>query len=200
LAIHPKVVRPRWKSKAIGSDVGLDLTAPSDAASAVESRQDRRLALWGGLILGVLALADLTVRVVSKESTLTRVKQELQAQFTQSFGTGAGPGEELDVARFRVAQLDKSLAIIDRSRNNVLASLSDLAKQLPPGIPLTIRELTIEGLSVHLEGETSSFDAVEKIKQAFLNQVFQGISVTDTRVGAVPNQVVFRLAYTVQRP
>jgi general secretion pathway protein L len=56
-------------------------------------------------------------------------------------------------------------------------------------------------LSVHLEGETSSFDAVEKIKQAFLsNQVFQSISVTDTRVGAVPNQVVFRLAYTVQRP
>jgi general secretion pathway protein L len=201
LAIHPKVVRPRWKTKAIGSDVGLDLTAPSDAASAVESRQDRRLALWGGLILGVLALADLTVRVVMKESTLTHVKQELQAQFTQSFGAGAGPGEELDVARFRVAQLDKSLAIIDRSRNNVLASLSDLAKQLPPGIPLTIRELTIEGLSVHLEGETSSFDAVEKIKQAFLsNQVFQGISVTDTRVGAVPNQVVFRLAYTVQRP
>ena len=182
-------MRPRWKTKAIGSDVGLDLTAPSDAASAVESRQDRRLALWGGLILGVLALTDLTVRVVSKESTLAHVKQDLQAQFTQSFGAGAGPGEELDVARFRVAQLDKSLAIIDRSRNNVLASLSDLAKQLPPGIPLTIRELTIEGLSVHLEGETSSFDAVEKIKQAFLsNQVFQGISVTDTRSAPCPTK------------
>jgi general secretion pathway protein L len=201
LAIHPKVVRPRWKTKAIGSDVALDLTAPGDAASAVESRQDRRLAIWAGLILGLLALADLTVRVVIKDSTLTHVKQELQAQFAQSFGAGAGPGEELDVARYRVAQLDKSLAVIDTSRNNVLASLSDLAKQLPPGVPLTIRELTIEGQSVHLEGETNSFDAVEKIKQAFVsNQVFQGVSVSDTRVGAVPNQVVFRLAYTVQRP
>jgi general secretion pathway protein L len=66
---------------------------------------------------------------------------------------------------------------------------------------LTVRELTIEGLSVHLEGETSSFDAVEKIKQAFVsNQAFQGAAVTDTRVGAVANQVVFRLTYTVQRP
>ena len=201
LAIHPKVVRPRWKTKTIGSDVALDLTAPSDAVSAVESRHDRRLALWGGLLLGLLALADLTVRVVIKESTLTHVKQELQAQFVQSFGASAGPGEELDVARYKVAQLEKSLVVIDTGRNNVLASLSDLAKQLPSGIPLAIRELTIEGLSVHLEGETNSFDAVEKIKQAFAsNSVFQGVSVSDTRVGAVPNQVVFRLAYTVQRP
>jgi general secretion pathway protein L len=201
LAIHPKVVRPRWKTKTIGSDVALDLTAPSDAVAAVESRQDRRLALWGGVILGLLALADLTVRVVIKESTLTHVKQELQAQFVQSFGTSAGPGEELDVARYKVAQLEKSLVVIDTGRNNVLASLSDLAKQLPSGIPLTIRELTIEGLSIHLEGETNSFDAVEKIKQAFAsNSIFQGVSVSDTRVGAVPNQVVFRLAYTVQRP
>src|SRR5690349_14846799 len=201
LAIHPKIVRPRWKSKTIGSDVALDLTAPAEAASAGESRQDRRLALWGGLILGLLAVADLSVRVMVKNSTLTQVKQELQAQFAQSFGAGAAPGEELDVARYRVAQLDKSLSVIDSSRNNVLANLSDLAKQLPPGIPLTIRELTIEGLSVHLEGETSSFDAVEKIKQAFgSNQAFQGAAVTDTRVGAVANQVVFRLTYTVQRP
>ena len=82
-----------------------------------------------------------------------------------------------------------------------MANLSDLAKQLPAGIPLVIRELTVEGLSVHLEGETNSFDSVEKIKQAFVsNQTFQGASVTDTRVGAVANQVVFRLTYTVQRP
>jgi len=203
LAIHPKIVRPRWKQKAIGSDLGLDLTATAEAASArtSESRHDRRLALWGGIILTVLALMDLSVRVFVKQSTLTQVKQGLQAQFVQSFGEGAGPGEELDVARYRVGQLDKRLTVIDRTRNNVLANLSDLAKQLPPGIPLTIRELTVEGLAIHLEAETNSFDSVEKIKQAFsANQLFQGVSVTDTRVGAAANQVVFRLTYTVQRP
>ena len=202
LAIHPKIIRPRWKPKSIGSDLGLDLTATAEAASArtSDSRQDQRLALWGGLILAVLALTDLSVRVWVKQSTLTQVKQGLQAQFVQSFGEGASPGEELDVARYRVAQLDKSLAVIDHSRNSVLANLSDLAKQLPQGIPLTIRELTVEGASVHLEGETNSFDSVEKIKQAFgTNQLFQGVSVSDTRVGAAANQVVFRLTYTVQR-
>jgi general secretion pathway protein L len=79
--------------------------------------------------------------------------------------------------------------------------LSELAKQIPAGIPLTIRDLTIEGAAVHLEAETSSFDAVEKIKQAFMaSPAYQGTSVTDTRVGAAANQVVFRLTYTVQRP
>jgi general secretion pathway protein L len=203
LAIHPKIVRPRWKAKAIGSDVGLDLSATADATSARsgESRQDRRLVVWGGLILGVLALIDLSVRLMVKDSTLTNLKLGLQSQFVQSFGEGASPGQELDVARSRVAQLDKSLAVIDWSRNSALMNLSDLAKQLPVGISLTIRQLTVEGVSVHLEGETNSFDSVEKLKQAFAsNPLFQAVAVTDTRVGAVANQVVFRLTYTVQRP
>ena len=82
-----------------------------------------------------------------------------------------------------------------------LAGLAELTKQFPAGVPLTVRDLTIEGAGVHLEAETNSFDSVEKIKQAFLaNPAFQGVAITDTRVGAAANQVVFRLAYTVQRP
>jgi general secretion pathway protein L len=203
LAIHPKIVRPRWKAKAIGSDLAVDLNATARAASAQSdvSRQDRRLALWGALLLGLLALADLSVRLMMKESTLTEIKQGLQAQFAQSFGAGASPGDEIDVARYRVTQIDKSLAVIDGSRVRVLATLSELAKQIPAGVPLIIRELTIEGGTVHLEGETATFDAVDKIKQAFTaGGAFQDASVTDTRVGAGANQVVFRLNYTVPRP
>ncbi|MBA5865508.1 MAG: hypothetical protein GDA67_02295 [Nitrospira sp. CR1.3] len=203
LAIHPKIVRPRWKAKAIGSDLAVDLNAGADAASAqtAASRQDRRLALWGGLLLGMLALIDLSVRVYVKDSSLTEIKQGLHAQFVQSFGEGSSTGEEIDVARYRVAQLEKSLSVIDGSRSNMLAHLSSLAKQLPPGVPLTVRELTIDGSTVHLEGETLSFDAVEKIKQAFsAGGKFQEVSVSDTRVGSAANQVVFRLTYTVPQP
>lgn len=203
LAIHPKIVRPRWKPKSIGSDLAVDLNAGTGTASAQAdaSRQDRRLALWGAALLGILALVDLSVRVMVKDSTLKAVKQGLHAQYVQTFGEGASPGEEIDVARYRVGQIDKSLAIIDGSRSNMLAHLSSLAKQLPAGVPLTIRELTIDGSTVHLEGETTSFDAVEKIKQAFSNgSLFQDVTVSDTRVGAQANQVVFRLTYTVPQP
>ena len=203
LAIHPKIVRPRWKMRAIGSEVALDLNRPIVSVSTKDEaqRKERRLAIWGAVILGLLALLDLSVHMLVKEASLKEMKQALQAQFVQSFGGEPSPGEELDVARFRVAQVEKRLAVIDGGRHNALANLSELAKQIPPGIKLTIRMLTIEGADIHLEGDTTSFDAIEKIKQAFAaNPAFQSVSISDARVGATANQVVFRLTYQVQKP
>ena len=203
LAIHPNIVRPRWKSRLAGSNLALDFKAGSDASSATAdlSKRDRRLAVWGALILAVLAIGDLSVRVVLKDLTVKDLKSGLQAQYEHTFGPGAGPGEELDQARYRVAQLEKSLSSVDNTRYNVLAGLAELVKHVPPGVPLKIRELTIDGTSIHLEGETTTFDAVDKIKQAFAaDETFLDVSISDTRVGAVPNQVVFRLTYAVQRP
>src|SRR5262245_59544270 len=203
LAIHPKVVRPRWKAKAIGSDLAVDLNADSDStvAQKATSRHDRQLAIWGALLLAVLAVGDLAVRAYVKETSLKEIKQSLHAQYVQSFGEGASVGEELDVGRYKVAQLEKSLSVIDGSRFSMLAHLSSLTKELPPGVPLTVRDLTIDGSTVHLEGETQSFDAVEKIKQAFsAGAKFQDVAVSDTRVGSAANQVVFRLTYTVAQP
>ena len=203
LSIHPNIVRPRWKSRRAGSGLALDFKAGSDAASATGtvSKQDRRLALWGGIILAILAVIDLSVRVVLKDLTVTNLQREIQAQYEQTFGPGANPGEELDQARYRVSQIEKGLSVVDGTHYNVLAGLAELVKHVPPGAPLTVRELTIDGTSTHLEGETTTFDAVEKIKQAFVaTETFQDVSISDTRVGAVPNQVVFRLTYTVHQP
>jgi general secretion pathway protein L len=203
LAIHPNIVRPRWKSRLAGSGLAIDFKSGTDAASTTTdvSKQDRRLALWGGLILAVLGLLDLSVRVALKDSTVKNLKSGLQAQYEQTFGPGASPGEELDQARYRQSQLEKGLSILDGTHYNVLAALAELVKHVPPGVPLKVRDLTIDGTSVHLEGETTTFDAVEKIKQAFVtDETFQDVSISDTRVGAVPNQVVFRLTYMVQRP
>lgn len=203
LAIHPKIVRPRWKNRAIGSDLALDFKASSDRAEAAGevTRKDKKLAIWGAVILGLLALTDLSTRVWLKDQTVKDLKRGLQMQYEQSFGPGAGPGEELDQARYRLAQVEKGLAVVDSSRSGMLSTLSQLVKQLPPGVALKVRELTIDGTSVHLEGETTSFDSVDKIKQAFVaSPAFQDAAMTETRVGAVPNQVVFRLTYTVQQP
>ena len=203
LAIHPKIVRPRWKTKVIGSNVAVDLNASAEHGSASSdlAKQDRRFAFWGVLLLLILGSVDLFVHVIVKDRTLQQLKQGLQTQFVQSFGGSVGSGEELDVARYRVGQLEKSLGVIDGRQHQVLVSLSTLASHIPSGVSLTIRDLTIEGSAVHLEGETTSFDAVEKIKQTFVvDGTFRDVSVSDTRVGAVANQVIFRLAYSVEQP
>ena len=66
---------------------------------------------------------------------------------------------------------------------------------------IKVRELTVDGSVILMEGETSSFDAVERIKQAFeVSPHLREVSVTETRVGASPNQVVFRMTVTVEKP
>ena len=202
LAIHPKIVRPRWKSRSTDASLAVDLKEASALGqeSADTAKQDRRLALWGALAIGLLALLDLSVRFVLKDSSVTQLKQALQMQYEQTFGSGAAPGEELDQARYRLSEVEKGLSVVDGSRTNILAMLAELGKQIPPGVPLKIRELTIDGGTVHLEGETVSFDAVERLKQIFVSAGhIQDVSVTDTRVGAMPNQVIFRVNYSVKR-
>lgn len=203
LAIHPKIVRPRWKNRSGDTGLALDLKEASafgqDRSGTVA--QDRRVAIWGALVIGLLALFDLSIRFVLKDSAFTHLKQSLQAQYEQTFGAGATPGEELDQARYRLLRVEKSLSVVDGSKTLVLAMLAELGKQVPPGVPLKIRELTIDGPMVHLEGETVSFDAVEKLKQTFMSTAhIQDVIVTDTRVGAVPNQIVFRLNYSLKQP
>jgi general secretion pathway protein L len=203
LAIHPKIVRPRWKSRSTDAGLAVDLKEASALGQETtgSEKQNRQLAMWGALVIGLLALSDLSVRFVLKDSTLTQLKQSLQMQYEQTFGAGAAPGEELDLARYRLSQVEKGLSVVDGSRTTILATLAELGRQIPPGVPLKIRELTIDGGTVHFEGETVSFDAVEKLKQIFMSAGhIQDVTVADTRVGAVPNQVVFRLNYSVKRP
>jgi general secretion pathway protein L len=63
-----------------------------------------------------------------------------------------------------------------------------------------VRELTVDGASILMEGETISFDAVERLKQTLASSSqLKDVAVTETRVGAGPNQVVFRMAVTVEK-
>ncbi|HSN04722.1 MAG TPA: pilus assembly protein PilM [Nitrospira sp.] len=203
LAIHPKIVRPRWRFKPTPAGLAVDLKAVSDAAApqTETSPRDRRLALLGAVLLGTLAIADGVVHLTLKEQRLGQLKRTLQSQYEQGFGPGAAPGEELDQARFRLAAVEKSLSAIDGSEGRLLATMAIFMKQMPAGLPVKVRELTVDGGIVLLEGETTSFESVEKIKQTFSSgNQFKEVAVSETRVGASPNQIVFRMSATVVQP
>ncbi|MDH5667605.1 MAG: type II secretion system protein GspL [Nitrospira sp.] len=203
LAIHPKIVKPRWRFKPSPLGLALDLKGLTEKAEAQSDAivQNRRLAVGAAIMISVLAIIDFSVHLLLQDTRVTNLKAALQTQYEQTFGTSAAPGDELDQARYRIGSLDKTLAVIDKSQGNVLPTLSTFIKQLPPGTSVKVRELTVDNGTILLEGETTSFDAVEKIKHTFAtNSRFQDVSVTDTRVGATPNQVVFRMTVTVDQP
>ncbi len=201
LAIHPKIVRPRWRFTASSNGLALDLKGISDAAAAKAetSGQDRRLAIGAALVLGVLALADISIHIMLKDRRVAQLKTTLQQHYEQAFGSSALPGDELDQARYRLGEVEKALHVIDGDHAKVLATLSTFVKQLPAETSVKVRELTVDGRVIVIEGETSSFDAVERVKQTLTaNQQIQEVSVTETRVGAAPSQVIFRMNVTVR--
>ncbi len=202
LAIHPKIVRPRWRFKPSPTGLALDLkSVTEEGAKQGTSQADRRLAIGAAIVVGILALADVGVHFSLKDKRAASLKAALQQQYEQAFGSSAAPGDELDQARYRLESVSKALSIVDSTQGNVLATLSTLVKQLPTGTPVKVRELTVDGAIVLMEGETTSFDAVEKIKQTLIGSApIQEVSVTETRVGASPNQVVFRMSVTVKQP
>ncbi len=203
LAIHPKIIRPRWRFKPSPIGLAIDLKSVTDAASpkADTSRHDRRLAMGAALVIGLLAAVDFSIHLMLQDQRVTQLKTTLQKHYEQAFGSSAAPGDELDQARYRMGLVDKALSAVDSSQGKVLATLSTFVKQLPFGTSVKVRELTVDGGLVLIEGETTSFDAVEKIKQTFTSSpLFREVSVTETRVGAAPNQVIFRMTVTVHQP
>jgi general secretion pathway protein L len=203
LAIHPKLVKPRWRFKPTPAGLALDLKAVTEAAAPrpQTSIRDRRLAIGAAAVIALLAAADVGVHMGLQEKRVTLLKATLQKQFEQTFGSGVSPGDELDQARARIASLDKALHVVESPEGRVLGTLSAFVRQLPAGVAVKVRELTVDGPLILMEGETTSFDAVEKVKQTFAgSSLFQDVSVSETRVGAAPNQVVFRMTVTVRRP
>lgn len=201
LAIHPKIIRPRWRFKSSPLGLALDLKGVTEATSqdAVTTKRDRRMAIAAVLVIVVLTLVDFSVHFMLQDQRATRLKTALQSQYEQFFGAGAAPGEELDQAQYRIGVLDKSLGLIDTTDSKVLRTLSIFVKQLPPGTTVKVRELTVDGAVILLEGETTSFDAVERVKQTLAASAqLTEVTVTETRVGAAPNQVVFRMTATVK--
>ena len=63
LAIHPKIIRPRWRFKSTPMELALDLKSVTDATSldTGTTKQDRRLAIIAGLIIAVLAIVDFSI-------------------------------------------------------------------------------------------------------------------------------------------
>ncbi len=158
------------------------------------------MAIGAVLIIGLLAAADFGIHLMLKNQQVTRLKATLQQRYEQLFEGSAASGTELDQARYRLGVIDKALDVVNASRGNALPTLSAFARQVPADMPVTVRDLTIDGSIILIEAETTSFDAVEKIHQTFASSPqFQDVSVTDTRVGATPNQVVFRMTVTVQQ-
>ncbi len=191
-------IRSPLGSRTRGSQIDLKRVMNTTVAQ----RQDRRRHLWqtglAGLVIVLLAVADLFVQATLKEARLHELKTELRSQFLAQFPGIKVVTDELDQAKSLVQATRKTRDLLGGDQPQMLSVLADLVRNLPKGVPLKVGSLTIESLTIQIEAETDSFESVEKMKRGLLT--FPGVrevTVQDARVGSTPNQVLFRM--TVSR-
>lgn len=166
-------------------------------------KQHRRLAIIAGLVIAVLALLDFSGSLLSARPACHTIESPRSSVSTsRSLGPERAPRPgRVDQAKYRIGVLDKALGLVDATDGKVLFTLSTFVETTSTWYDDQGPRAGRGWLGHPHGGETSSFDAVEQIKQAFAaSPRLAEVSVTETRVGASPNQVVFRISVTVEKP
>lgn len=175
------------------------VTATTEAVAGTQ-RRGLWLAAAGLASLLLLGLADLSLGLFLKENRAQESGAILQTRFREQWpGLDPRGGDEVDRAKSALTDVRKTLSYLGGDRPGVLLLLRKLTQQLPKGLALRLNVLTVERGTLQFEAETDSFESVEKVKQGLLAfPGVQDVTVSDTRVGAKPKQVRFRVAITLQ--
>ena len=190
----PGAVSTSWTGKSSGAPINLKRVMNTTLAQS----QARRKHLWqiGLASLGILLLAigDLSLQVMLKQSRLQELEAEVRAQFSTRFPGIDVVTDELDQAKAALQNVRSTTALLGGKQVAMLAVLTELVRQFPKGVPITIYGLMIEQKAIQIEAETDSFESMEKIRQGLVGFPESGeVTVRDARVGSNPNQVLFRI-------
>lgn len=185
------------------TSVAINLNRVTAAAEAAQGPQRRGLWLAAAGVAGllILGLADLSLGLFLRESRLQELSSILQTGFREQLPGLDSGGDAVDRAKSALAGVQKTLSHLGGDRSGMLPLLRELTQRLPKDRVLNLTALTVERGTLQLEAETDSFESVETVKHALL--AFPGVrevTVSDTRVGAAPKQVRFRVSVTLQAP
>ncbi len=168
-----------------------------------ESGPWRRRAITGGiyaaLLLGLWGAAAWSESAY-RESQYQELKTAVREAFRAALPDVTNIVSERDQMRARVDELEARAAslgsLVDREVSP-LRILREISARVPGDLKVEFRDFTVEEGRVRVEGETTSFDAIDKIK-ADLAQYprFATVTVSDARVG-VSDQVLFKLTITL---
>ncbi|BCA80384.1 type II secretion system protein GspL [Desulfuromonas sp. AOP6] len=153
-------------------------------------------------ILCALILLTLTGSAYLNFSSKAQRARALQAEMTKAFReTFPGPQAVVDIPlqmRGKVKELQDKLVLfgLDQTRTP-LASLQQISQTIPKDVTVDIREWNYSEEGIRMEGQTTSFDAINRIVKA-LEQTknFASVQISDAKMSLEGNLVDFRLSLT----
>jgi general secretion pathway protein L len=162
---------------------------------------------WAGFrlqLIGIAALLGLTVMLASAAAYLHYTQQQKLAEMLRQ--------ETIAIFRQTFPQIDTIVDVSSQMRSNLdelrerarllglgqsrsaLSVLREISAILPKEVNLEVRELIYSGDQLHIDGTTSSFEAINQISQALeASPLFEEPQITDAKMGLDNSRVDFRL-------
>jgi general secretion pathway protein L len=201
LGIAVERISPDFHGKQADDPVSLGLALCDQAnfrknefayrLADVGTRRRRRTLIIAGIMAAVLAAANIGVKSYLVQSSYNMLDQEIKSIYHQAVPDAKVVGDPVRQLRTRLDETKKKFGALGTG-----TSALDVMKAVTDGIPKEVRvsfqEFTLEGDRLKLQGESSSFESVDKMKAELQKSpLFTEIGVQDTRMG-VDNKVKFR--------
>ncbi|HEX9020893.1 MAG TPA: PilN domain-containing protein [Nitrospirota bacterium] len=155
------------------------------------ARRMKRTLIVAGAITAALAAANIGVKLYLVESSYGKLDQEIKSIYRQAVPDAKVPGDPVREIHNKIDEATKKFGVLGTG-----TSALDVMKAVTEGIPKEVRvsfqEFILEGDSLKLQGDATSFEAVDKMKAELQKSpLFAEVKVLDTRMG-VDSKVKFR--------
>lgn len=155
-------------------------------------RRKKRTLYIAGAAAAALIIVNVGVKYFVVQSSYARLDREIKQLYHQTFPDSKASGDALKLMRTNIEEAKRKLGVLGTG-----TSALDVMRAVTDGVPKEVRvsfqEFNLEGDRLKLQGETSSFESVDKIKAALQKaKPFAEVIVQDTRMGT-ENKVKFRM-------
>jgi general secretion pathway protein L len=152
------------------------------------------------LLLLTLYLVNISLHVREKEKQFDFKKNELTTAFRTTFPETQNVVDEIKQSESMILDIKKRADLLGIGTQSPLLILKMVTDAIPKGVDIYVSEFTVEGGNVQLEAQTTSFDAVDKIKNALMRvDAFDQVIVGDAKVISDSSRVGFRMQISVKR-
>lgn len=162
---------------------------------------------WSGFRLRLIALAGLiglTAILAATGAYLNYVQQSKQAEmlrketvsiFRQTFPQIQTIVDVPSQMRSKIDELRTRARLLGSGQSrSALNVLREISTRLPAEVKFDVRELVYGDDQLHIDGTTSSFDAINKLSQALeASTLFEQSQIADAKMGLDDGRVDFRL-------
>ena len=196
-------------SACFGLSTGLSLL-PNHAVNfrkGAFTHAEEKIQKGGMVSIGVSVLLLLIIYVINislyahdQERKLDLKKQELTSAFRKAFPETKNIVDEIKQAEGVITDIKKRSDLLGIGTPSPLLILKRITDAIPREVDIYVSELTVEGERVQFTAQTTSFDAIDKIKNGLLKtDSFGEVILGDAKVVSDADRVVFRMQVSVKR-